>query len=167
MRNRLIIPLTALTLSATPLDAQDVTCIETGDKSPTTARVAGIVPGAGHIYACEVLRGFGYFVVTLSIVGAGAAASAVDCLDFSTEGCGRSGDVALVAAAAVWAWTIYDAGRAAHRTNAKRRSRLSLMLKPSSWPSVLPRPGVLTPDGGPSHVRYTRPRLLVGMRVTP
>ncbi len=140
-----------LSASATPLAAQDLTCIETGDKNPTTARVVGVVPGAGHIYACEVLRGLGYFVGTLGIVGGGAAASALDCLDLEGDGCGRSFEVALVAAAGLWAWSIYDAGRAARRTNAKRRLRVS---------------PVLTPGWLPARGRERRPALVVGLSLS-
>jgi hypothetical protein len=132
MLQTLLAPVVALALAAATLSAQDVTCIEAGDKSPTTARVAGIVPGAGHIYSCEFLPGLGYFVGTTGIILIGTAAAAVDCLSSLSDNCGRSADVAIVVAAGLWAWSIYDAGRAAQRTNAKRRLRVSLIMAPGS-----------------------------------
>jgi hypothetical protein len=134
MRKALLYPLIAIPLFATPVGAQETTCMDAGDKNPTTARALGIVPGAGHIYACEFLRGLGYYIVTTSLVVVGAAE--LNCPIFASDGgCARSADVALLAGIGLWAWSIYDAGRAAHRTNARRGSRLSVILTPegSRW----------------------------------
>src|SRR5688500_7224677 len=57
--------------TATPAD----TTIS-GLKSPTTARLIGIIPGAGHMYAGEVGRGFLYLGGTLGILLAGALVGA-------------------------------------------------------------------------------------------
>ncbi len=132
MRRALLAPVVALVLAAAPLAAQETTCLDAGDKSPTTARVVGILPGAGHIYACEFMHGIAYFIVTTGFIGLGAGAAALDCLStLSDDRCGRQADVALVAAIGVWAWSIYDAGRAAQRTNAKRRQqRVSPIVTP-------------------------------------
>jgi hypothetical protein len=97
-----------------------------------TARVIGIVPGAGHIYAGETMRGLGYLGATVGIIVIGGTLMAAECVGSLGESCEDSSteDVATVAALGVWAWSIYDAGRAAHRTNAKRRLRVSLIVAP-------------------------------------
>ena len=109
-------------------------------KSPATARLIGIIPGAGHMYAGEVGRGFLYLGGTLGILLAGVAASADDCLNelFSSEPCGRTAQtVSLIAAGGLWVWSIVDAGRAARRTNTKRAATTSLLLEPTRIPVAL------------------------------
>ena len=110
-------------------------------KSPSAARVIGIIPGAGHMYAGEVGRGFLYLGGTVSLVFVAALAGMADCLDniafFSEQtSCGRSTaeTVSLVAAGGLWVWSIVDAGRAARRTNAKRAASASLILEPTRIP---------------------------------
>jgi hypothetical protein len=110
-------------------------------KSPSTARVIGIIPGAGHMYAGEVGRGFLYLGGTLSLVFVAALAGFADCLDnvnFLSDqtDCGGSTaeTVSLVAAGGLWVWSIVDAGRAARRTNAKRAASASLILEPTRIP---------------------------------
>jgi hypothetical protein len=135
MRHRMIGPALALVLGATALDAQDtVRATVAKDKSPTTARVIGIVPGAGHMYAGETTRGFAYMGGTLGVLALGTMMLAAEC--FSSlgveENCHSSGTETVVTAAVLglWGWSIYDAGRAAHRTNARRRLRVSLIVAP-------------------------------------
>ena len=113
-------------------------------KSPTTARLIGIIPGAGHMYAGEVGRGFLYLGGTLGILVAGALVSTADCyadLLSTTEDCGSNTaeTVTLIAAGGLWVWSIVDAGRAARRTNAKRAASASLLLEPTRLPSSLGR----------------------------
>jgi hypothetical protein len=130
MFKTLLITIVVLTLGAATLRAQDVTCAETGDKNPKTARIIGIVPGAGHIYACEFLRGLGYYFLTTTMIVAGTVWAGLDC-GVSSNTCGRSDPAALALGLGLWGWSIYDAGRAAERTNAKRRrGQLSPILTP-------------------------------------
>jgi hypothetical protein len=133
MLRTLFAPVVVLTLATTTLGAQDTARVAaTGAKSPMTARVIGIVPGAGHIYAGETMRGLGYLGATAGIIVLGGTLLAAECVGSLGESCENSNteDVATVAALGVWAWSIYDAGRAAHRTNAKRRLRVSLIVAP-------------------------------------
>ena len=108
-------------------------------KSPTTARVIGIIPGAGHMYAGEVGRGFLYLGGTLGILVAGALVSVADCyadLFSPAQDCGSNTaeTVTLIAAGGLWVWSIVDAGRAARRTNAKHAASASLILEPARIP---------------------------------
>jgi hypothetical protein len=107
-------------------------------KSPSTARVIGIIPGAGHMYAGEVGRGFLYLGGTLGILVAGALVATTDCLSDMFSGqpdCGRTAEtVTLIAGGGLWVWSIVDAGRAARRTNAKRAASASLILEPTRFP---------------------------------
>ncbi len=127
-----------LVLGAPSLAAQDSAHVATGgDKSPAAARVIGILPGAGHIYAGETGRGLAYMGGTVGVFLIGAAAMLADCYDdvLGTESdCESSstGDIAVAATLALWGWSIYDAGRAAHRTNAKRRQmRVAIIVAPT------------------------------------
>jgi hypothetical protein len=101
-------------------------------KSPSTARVIGIIPGAGHMYAGEVGRGFLYLGGTLGLVLVAGYAHLSDCFMTDQPGCGGSPEVtvSLIAAGGLWIWSIADAGRAARRTNAKRAAS-SLILEPT------------------------------------
>ena len=105
-------------------------------KSPATARLIGIIPGAGHMYAGEVGRGFLYFGGTLGILVVGSALFMSEC--FMTDVPGRCGEttaaVTLIATGGLWVWSIVDAGRAARRTNAKRTGSTSLILEPTRIP---------------------------------
>jgi TM2 domain-containing membrane protein YozV len=139
MVRTLFAPVFVLTLAATTLTAQDTARVAaTGEKSPMTARVIGIVPGAGHIYAGETMRGLGYLAATAGIIVIGGTLLAAECVGSLGESCENSNtdDVATVAALGVWAWSIYDAGRAAHRTNARRRLRTSLIVAPVTLTST-------------------------------
>ena len=130
---RLRVVLAGCLLFVTTAAAQDTIVPE--HKSPTVARLLGVVhPGLGHIYAGEVEHGILYATATPSLVLAGALVSRVECLAESwLSDCGRSTvlTVSLVGAGALWAWSIFDAGRAAQRTNAKRAGRTSLILEPA------------------------------------
>ena len=115
-------------------------------KDPTTARLIGIIPGAGHMYAGEVGRGFLYLGGTLGLFVAAGLASVSHCIEYSLFGvdppdCDRSPEevLALIAAGGLWVWSIFDAGRAARRTNAKRAARVS--------PVIEPTPAALGDDG--------------------
>jgi len=123
-------PLLALSLAATALAAQDTARTTVGGKDPTAARVLGIVPGAGHVYAGETLTGMRHFATTGGIFLIALLSLAGDCLgDYECDESVTPGLVTL-AGFGYWGWTIYDAGRAAERANARRRFRLSLIAAP-------------------------------------
>jgi hypothetical protein len=108
-----------------------------GEKSATAARIIGIIPGAGHMYAGETGRGFAYMGGTLGILLVGSVAVAADCVAEGITGSECKPDpmldVVTVATLGLWAWSIYDAGNAAHRRNAKlRQSRVSFIIAPGS-----------------------------------
>ena len=127
-----------LMLGAPDVRAQDaVRAAAAREKSPAAARIIGVFPGAGHIYAGETGRGLAYMGGTLGILVIGATAMVAECyaeLLGAGERCDSSNtdDIAAVAVLGLWGWSIYDAGRAAHRTNAKRRQgRVSLIVVPA------------------------------------
>jgi hypothetical protein len=134
MRRTVLAPIIALALIATPLDAQDAPSPPAaGDKSPMAARIIGIVPGAGHMYAGETARGFAYMGGTIGVAVLGTMMLAAGCISsLGEETCDTSGAENVVTAAilGVWGWSIYDAGRAAQRTNARHRLRVSLIVAP-------------------------------------
>ena len=116
-------------------------------KSSTTARLLGLVaPGAGHMYAGEVEHGILYMAGIPSVLLAGALADAPVCAleTLGASECERSGlwTASLIVAGAAWAWSIFDAGRAAHRTNAKRAGRTSLLVEPHGYERAGVRVGV-------------------------
>ena len=98
-----------------------------GPKSVTTARVLAIVPSAGHIYAGEGLRGLGFLGGMAGVLVIGTAMIIGDCvggLSAPDPECGENDFVDVVVPAAffgIWGWSIYDAGLAARRTNARGR----------------------------------------------
>ena len=132
--------LAALLCLAAPLGAQEASSqfapspvpASDGPKNPTTARVLGIVPGLGHLYAGEPGRGalVGGTFVALVVIGTTAAMG--DCMgNWSESECGSSAvtDVVIpVALIGTIGFSIWDAGRAAHRTNVRRGTPVRLTL---------------------------------------
>lgn len=100
-------------------------------KSPALARVIGILPGAGHLYAGEPGRGLVYFGATLAatIIAYNAPYDCTTDLWTGEEYCSETtlGSISMMTMLGLWGWSIYDAGRAARRTNA-RRIRVTGML---------------------------------------
>jgi hypothetical protein len=141
MRRTAFLPMVALVLSATNLGAQ-ITATATERKSPTTARLIGVVPGAGHVYAGETRRGLAYLGGTAGLLVLGGVVLAAGCM---AEGLANASDpdcpspvvenVFVGAVLGLWGWSIYDAGRAAHRTNARRGLRASLIVAPTRSPA--------------------------------
>ena len=105
-------------------------------KDPAVARLLGIIPGAGHMYAGEVGRGFLYFSGTLGIFVSGGYLT----LSMAFSDQNHQPEVAwvgwgtIIATGGLWVWSIIDAGRAARRTNAKRARSTSLLLEPTRIP---------------------------------
>lgn len=128
--------LAALLLLAMPVAAQELTRTDTarftlrkqGRKSPLVAEAMGIIPGLGHVYAGEGLRGVAFLGGILTIALAGGSISDAQCRDpvdeygMSTEYCSSEAlDIATaVATGGVWVWSIVDAGTTAKRTNRRR-----------------------------------------------
>ena len=153
MRRMLIVPTAALILGTATLHAQGIagraplpapSVMEA--KSPTTARIIGIRPGAGHMYAGETGRGFAYLGGTVGILLVGTLVLAANCtyvVATAEEDCGSSGleTAVTVAALGFYGWSIYDAGRAAQRTNARNGLRASLILAPVQLPRSATRDG--------------------------
>jgi hypothetical protein len=152
MRRILIVSMVAAVLGTATLHAQGIagpaplpprSVAEA--KSPTTARIIGIFPGAGHMYAGETGRGFAYLGGTVGILLVGTLALAANCtyqVATAQEDCDSGLETAVTAAAlGFYGWSIYDAGRAAHRTNAKRGLRPSLILAPLRSPRSPTRDG--------------------------
>ena len=140
MRRLLQRTLALLTFAVTPVAAQQ------GDytaKSPTTARIIGIIPGAGHMYAGETGRGWAYLGGVAGLALVGSALVATDCVVDVYSGSGSetcpsstAENVLVVAFVGLWGWSIYDAGRAAHRMNEKHGLRTSLIIAPRGGQGV-------------------------------
>ena len=138
MRRLLPLSLALVMFGASPLAAQGST---PHAKSPTTARLIGIIPGAGHMYAGETAHGLSYLGgVGLALFG--TIALTEGCLvepRTASQSCGTRGPsdaqrAVIIAGLGLWGWSIYDAGRAANRANAARGLRTSLIVAPErSW----------------------------------
>ena len=145
MRLPRLIAAVVLVLSATTLEAQDTVSTAArpastmfgARKSVTTARLLAIVPSAGHFYAGEGRRGLTFLGGMAGVLLIGTLAVVGDCIaDYdapSEEACENDfRDTAItVAFYGIWGWSIYDAGLAARRTNARRSTGASLMIAPS------------------------------------
>lgn len=111
-----------------------------GHRSVALARTLSIVPGLGHAYAGEELRGVAVLggVVGLAAVTVAGAFASCPLVDFAEDAssCGGDGSAVLVTLGGVatyglWGWSIYDAGAAARRTNdrlSKRANSSSLSV---------------------------------------
>lgn len=110
-------------------------------RRPAAAQFLGtVVPGAGHIYSGEYVKGIRYYYGTVSGIGGGALLYAVGGMsprksgDWFLKGAG----VAMVGfGIGVWVTSWLDAPRAAARANAKHAASASALS------------GVLRPAGGP------------------
>jgi TM2 domain-containing membrane protein YozV len=154
MRGTIIVLLAVL--SVTSLEAQDSTQVLQDSASTVTpksyrdphlARVLGIIlPGAGHFYAGEYLRGYSTWVVTVVGIGAGPLIYDMDSCSLALFRECKPGAKwpyqlagALMVGSGVWRWisTAIDAPHAAERANERHRSR-SLKVSPLIKPSVEP-----------------------------
>ena len=124
-------------------------------RNPRRALVLGsLIPGAGHIYAGEYLKGFLTYEGTVSTIGLGVMTYIVDnCMFAFTEPC-RSWPAwphqvlgVAVIGVGVWEWisSARDAPRAAARANERHRRRLetiSPIIDPFSGPANASQIGV-------------------------
>lgn len=109
-------------------------------KSPTAARVIGIFPGAGHVYAGESGRGLKYLggvlmlpVVPVFLVGTTCYLTHLTC-SVRVE---TLLQISIGAAVGLYGWSIFDAGRAAHRANARQGLRMTPpIIIPRRFPST-------------------------------
>lgn len=147
-RNTLLIVVVSMLLSglaATPSGAQDSTrtpglpdSLASWYRDPQTAQILGsFIPGAGHMYAGEKLRGLGLGGAALiGIVSGIVFLNERECrlVSFGVESCGPdassvnkvSGVTNLVVGVAAWVFGAMDAPRAARRSNERARQRVSV-----------------------------------------
>ena len=148
-----IIPAIAV-LWTNQLQAQDTTqspapsihSFQTSPRDPTTAAILGtLVPGAGHVYSTEYLRGAGLFAATGSLLGMGEIIYVLDRCTFaflSAEACDPGpqwphrtlGTLLIAGGVGMWIVSAFDAPRAARRFSARHD------LHSTQWkPLVEPR----------------------------
>lgn len=120
-------------LAAHPLEAQRTTdtLAIVPDRSASAAVTLGVlVPGAGHVYAGEYLRGVGFYFATVSLIGGGVLTYEINRCTFVFSSCDPGptwpehvlGIASIAAGAAAWTISAVDARRAVHRRLAKRRA---------------------------------------------
>lgn len=119
-------------------------------RNPRRALILGsLIPGAGHIYAGEYVRGFLYYESVVAPIGMGVLvfelAGMCTAPIFSSEPCNPRppwiphalGVVAIGAGIWRWVWTARDAAHAAERANLKHSRK---------WAEVKP---IIDAPGGP------------------
>jgi hypothetical protein len=143
----------ALLTVAVALPAQESTrarrarlgATDTLHRNPTSARIIGaVIPGAGHVYAGEYLRGIGYYYGTVGTIGLGAMTYVLDKCTFtflSDTPCKSPpawrhqvlGGAIIAYGVGVWVYSAIDAGHAAERANerhARRRTAIAPFVAP-------------------------------------
>lgn len=163
---RLVVAFCIAVLPVCPLSAQDAgsgpadsTPSSRGTlfRDPQRALVLGsLIPGAGHIYAGEYVRGFVAYEVTVGAVGLGTMIFILDKCTFTflnAEPC-KSGPAwphqlagITVVGMGIWMWvsTARDAPRAAERANERHRTRsrtVTPVIEPFSGPANSSKVGV-------------------------
>ena len=131
-------------IAAASAGAQDSTRVNAPDslaswyRDPQTAQILGsFIPGAGHVYAGENLRGLGLGGAALiGIVSGIVFLNERECrlVSFGVESCDPdastvnkvSGVTNLVVGVAAWVFGAIDAPRAARRSNERARQRVSV-----------------------------------------
>ena len=164
MRVAVMVLLTAVSVAS--LEAQDTSRVLQDPASiatprlyrdPHRAQVLGtILPGAGHFYAGEYLRGYGTWVVTVIGIGMGPVVYNLDRCTFAflngsecnpgPKWPNRLLGVFMVASGA-WTWisSARDAPHAAERANARHQSRrlkVTPLVEPSAEPDPRLRAGI-------------------------
>ena len=158
-----IIAILLAAVFATTLEAQDTTRTPRDSavasprlyRNPQLAQVLGtIIPGAGHFYTGEYLRGYGTWVVTLGGFSMGPFIYHMDsCTLVILDPCqpGRKWPYHLVGAfmvgTGVWAWisSARDAPHAAERANERHRLtglKVIPLVEPSAEPDPELRAGI-------------------------
>ena len=144
------------TFVAAPLLAQDTTQAGPNPilrRNPTTAAVLGaLVPGFGHVYSTEYLKGLGFFMATTLSIGGGALAYTIDRCTFAFLDAGSCdpgpqwphrtlGAVMVAGGVGAWVVSAIDAPRAARRANARHGFR-SAQWSPLVEPRLDGQPGI-------------------------
>ena len=150
-------------LLAFPLGAQDTTRMSPDSTTSTVVKpyrdphralvLGSVIPGAGHIYAGEYLRGFLTYEATIGTIGLGVIAFIIDKCTFtflSDTKC-ESGPawphqllgVTLVGLG-IWEWvsSARDAPHAAERANARHGVGVTPFIAPFSGPAHASEIGV-------------------------
>ena len=97
-------------------------------RDPTVAMAfATYIPGAGHIYAGEIMKGSSLLLASAGVAAAGFILSAKAIKDEKSGLAPGLGSAAI--GFGIYFYSLYDAGRAAQRTNAK--NKLSLRIMPN------------------------------------
>lgn len=133
---------------AVPVLAQDTTQAPPNPilwRNPGAAAVLGaVVPGLGHVYSTEYLKGLGIYTGTVSLIGFGALVYEIDRCTFAflnPESCNPGpqwphrtlGAVMIAAGVGAWVVSAIDAPRAARRANARhgfRTAQWSPLVEP-------------------------------------
>jgi hypothetical protein len=159
IRSCIVIGLSALLLGGAPkADAQAPVAppVDTiPRKDPRTARVRAILPGAGHWYAGEKWRAalVPTGVLLIMVEGSVRNEESVPCYyDIPPEENCVTGSPDAISYAALAGWlalSIWDAGRAAERTNARRRGMSLVVQARSGRAHAGYRVGLRVPVGGP------------------
>jgi TM2 domain-containing membrane protein YozV len=153
---KLVLTVTLFSLLAGPLAAQDTINVIVDSASlsrvplyrdPHRARILGtIIPGAGHFYAGEYLRGYLAFVATGGGLAMGPIIFSMDSCTFALFSACHAGPKwpyealgAYMVVGAVWTWvsTARDAPRAAERANLRHRAKTATLA-----PFIQPSPTV-------------------------
>jgi hypothetical protein len=100
-------------------------------RDPHRARILGsLIPGAGHIYAGEYLKGVGNYVGTIGIIGMGAIIISLDDCGLLCDSkhhshfvTGILGGLGIGAGILSWISSARDAPRAAERANERHRCK--------------------------------------------
>ena len=152
----LVFPLRAQETARTPVDSTTSSTVSLY-RNPHRARVLGsLIPGLGHIYAGEYVRGFLTYEATVGAIGTGTLVFIVDKCTFTflnATPC-QSGPawphqvagVALVGLG-IWTWvsSARDAARAAERANDRHQLRfrtVTPIIEPFSGPANASKAGV-------------------------
>jgi hypothetical protein len=140
----------AFALAAAPAAGQATNDVPEGKSGTTAMAIAFFVPGGGHLYAGEPIRG-----ATMLVASTGIAAAALimsntinvdytcevrDCLDESQNPNYAMLGVGLGVAGAVWLYSFLDAPRAAGRANQRAVARTGLLdaIGVPEWVGVEP-----------------------------
>lgn len=146
-----------LLLAAAPASGQAAQDSPGGKSGSTAMAIAFFVPGGGHLYAGEPIRG-----ATMLVGSTGIAAAALimsntinvdwtcevrDCLDESQNPNYAMLGVGLGVAGAIWLYSFLDAPRAAGRANARAAARTGF-LEPIGMPEWVAVEPVAVRAGG-------------------
>lgn len=119
-------------------------------RQPTTALVLAVLPGAGHMYAGEYLKGVWFYFGTVSGIGGGILVYSMNRCSFDFSGtCDPDpewphqllGIAGIGMGVGIWVYNLVDAPRAARRASERhRRERVSVV--PVVRERVGPRTGM-------------------------